>query len=65
MKPYLIILFSIFSISIYAQSDEAKSKIMLVKEKLENVPPYSCDIKVKIDVSFINIKERTSWIAKL
>ena len=59
MKPYLIILFSIFSISIYAQSDEAKSKIMLVKEKLENVPPYSCDIKVKIDVSFINIKERT------
>ena len=59
MKSYIIILFSIFSISIYAQSEEAKRKIMLVKEKLDNVPPYSCDIKVKIDVSFINIKERT------
>tara|TARA_B110000285_G_C15114181_1_gene613058 strand:+ start:1501 stop:2139 length:639 start_codon:yes stop_codon:yes gene_type:complete len=58
MKSYIIILFSIFSISIYAQSEEAKRKIMLVKEKLDNVPPYSCDIKVKIDVSFINIKER-------
>tara|TARA_B110000879_G_scaffold109740_1_gene147123 strand:+ start:5280 stop:5918 length:639 start_codon:yes stop_codon:yes gene_type:complete len=59
MKIYLIILVSLFSISVYAQSDAAKSKIMLVKEKLENVPAYSCDIKVKIDVSFINIKERT------
>ena len=58
MKSYIIILFSIFSISIYAQSEEAKRRIMLVKEKLDNVPPYSCDIKVKIDVSFINIKER-------
>ena len=58
MKSYIIILFSIFSISIYAQSEKAKRKIMLVKEKLDNVPPYSCDIKVKIDVSFINIKER-------
>ena len=59
MKIYLIILVSLFSVSICAQSDVAKSKIMLVKEKLENVPAYSCDIKVKIDVSFINIKERT------
>tara|TARA_B110000977_G_scaffold45524_1_gene61885 strand:+ start:4031 stop:4669 length:639 start_codon:yes stop_codon:yes gene_type:complete len=59
MKIYLIILVSLFSVGICAQSDAAKSKIMLVKEKLENVPAYSCDIKVKIDVSFINIKERT------
>jgi hypothetical protein len=59
MKIYLIILVSLFSVSICAQSDAAKSKIMLVKEKLENVPAYSCDIKIKIDVSFINIKERT------
>ncbi len=59
MKSYIIILFSIFSINIYSQSEKAKSKILLVKEKLENVPAYSCDIKVKIDVSFIKIKERT------
>ena len=58
MKSFIIILFSFFSLNIIAQSDEAKSKILLVKEKLENVPPYSCDIKVKIDVSFIKIKER-------
>ena len=57
MKSFIIILFSFFSLNIIAQSDEAKSKILLVK-KLENVPPYSCDIKVKIDVSFIKIKER-------
>ena len=59
MKYYIIILFSIFSLNIFSQSEEAKNKILIVKKKLENVPPYSCDIKVKIDVSFINIKERT------
>ena len=58
MKSYIIILFSFFLIKYYSQSDEAKNKILLVKEKLENVPAYSCDIKVKIDVSFIKIKER-------
>mgnify|MGYP001157245713 FL=1 len=43
----------------YAQSELAKNKILMVKEKLESVPPYECDIKINIDVSFINIKERS------
>ena len=27
-------------------------------EKLERVPPYSCDVNINIDVKFIRIKER-------
>ena len=26
--------------------------------KMESTPPYYCDVKIKIDVKFINIKER-------
>lgn len=55
-----LLLLSIFfsSVIIYSQSESAKNKILLVKENLEKVPPYSCDVKINIDVSFINIKER-------
>ena len=55
-----ILLVSIFfsSFIIYSQSESAKNKILLVKENLEKVPPYNCDVKINIDVSFINIKER-------
>ena len=27
-------------------------------KKMESIPPYSCDVKIKLDVKFINIKER-------
>ena len=55
-----LLLLSIFfsSVIIYSQSESAKNKILLVKENLEKVPPYNCDVKINIDVSFINIKER-------
>ena len=59
MRIYSVLFLSVFTLAIYGQSIVAKNKILLVKEKLEKVPPYSCDIKVNIDVSFINIKERT------
>ena len=59
MKIYSVLFLTVFSLAIYGQSIVAKNKILLVKEKLEKVPPYNCDIKVNIDVSFINIKERT------
>ena len=59
MKIYSVLFLTVFSLAIYGQSIMAKNKILLVKEKLEKVPPYNCDIKVNIDVSFINIKERT------
>ena len=26
---------------------------------MENVPEYNCEVKIKIDVKFIKIKERT------
>ena len=59
MKIYSVLFLTVFSLAIYGQSIVAKNKILLVKQKLEKVPPYNCDIKVNIDVSFINIKERT------
>ena len=59
MRIYSVLFLTVFSLAIYGQSIVAKNKILLVKEKLEKVPPYNCDIKVNIDVSFINIKERT------
>ena len=59
MKIYSVLFLTVFTLAIYGQSIVAKKKILLVKEKLEKVPPYNCDIKVNIDVSFINIKERT------
>tara|TARA_Y100000385_G_C13021546_1_gene606414 strand:- start:429 stop:1067 length:639 start_codon:yes stop_codon:yes gene_type:complete len=52
---FTILLGSTFN---YAQSESAKNKILLVKENLDKVPPYNCEVKIKIDVSFINIKER-------
>ena len=58
MKNFIYILLISFSVSGYAQSEEAKNKILTVMSKMENTPPYSCDVKIKIDVKFINIKER-------
>ncbi|MDG1798443.1 MAG: hypothetical protein P8H35_07735 [Flavobacteriales bacterium] len=58
MRIVLLVILSSFYFNMYSQSAEAKNKILLVKENLEQVPPYSCEIKIKIDVSFINIKER-------
>ena len=44
---------------VFSQSNEARVKMLNVVEKLESVPPYSCDVNIKIDVKFIKIKERT------
>ena len=58
MRFLLVLLIFSSSVIIYSQSESAKNKILLVKENLEKVPPYNCDVKINIDVSFINIKER-------
>ena len=58
MRFLLVVLIFFSSFIIYSQSESAKNKILLVKENLEKVPPYNCDVKINIDVSFINIKER-------
>ena len=44
---------------VFSQSNEAKVKMLNVVERLESVPPYSCDVNINIDVKFIKIKERT------
>lgn len=58
MRFLLVVSIFFSSFIIYSQSESAKNKILLVKENLEKVPPYNCDVKINIDVSFINIKER-------
>ena len=58
MRFFLVLSIFFSSVIIYSQSESAKNKILLVKENLEKVPPYNCDVKINIDVSFINIKER-------
>ena len=58
MRFLLVLSIFFSSVIIFSQSESAKNKILLVKENLEKVPPYNCDVKINIDVSFINIKER-------
>ena len=59
MIKWLIILLFSFSIGLFsAQSSDAKKRMLNMVEKLERVPPYSCDVNINIDVKFIRIKER-------
>ena len=58
MRFLLVLSIFFSSVIIHSQSDSAKNKFLLVKENLEKVPPYNCDVKINIDVRFINIKER-------
>ena len=58
MKNFICIILLLSCYLGYSQSEEAKNKIINVMNKMESVPPYSCDVKISIDVKFINIKER-------
>mgnify|MGYP001441324290 CR=1 FL=1 len=59
MIKWLFILLFGFSIGLLsAQSSDAKKRMLNMVEKLEKVPPYSCDVNINIDVKFIRIKER-------
>ena len=59
MRNILLILLSISFFSGFSQSEEAKNRIIKVMEKMESIPPYSCDVDIAIDVKFINIKKRS------
>ena len=60
MKKITIITIALLlQVLVFSQSNEARVKILRVVEKLESVPPYSCDVNIDIDVKFIKIKERT------
>ena len=54
----LILLFGFSTSLITAQSNDAKKRMLNMVEKLEKVPPYTCDVNINIDVKFIRIKER-------
>ena len=54
----LILLFGFYISFITAQSNDAKKRMLNMVEKLEKVPPYTCDVNINIDVKFIRIKER-------
>ena len=59
MIKWLFILLFSFSIGLFsAQSSDAKKRMLNMVEKLERVPPYTCDVNINIDVKFIRIKER-------
>ena len=59
MIKWLFILLFSFSIGLFsAQASDAKKRMLNMVEKLERVPPYSCDVNINIDVKFIRIKER-------
>ena len=59
IRRWLLILIFGLSIGLFsAQSRDAKKRMLNMVEKLEKVPPYTCDVNIKIDVKFIRIKER-------
>tara|TARA_B100001287_G_scaffold22567_1_gene16502 strand:- start:5892 stop:6527 length:636 start_codon:yes stop_codon:yes gene_type:complete len=58
MKNFISIILLLSCLIGHSQSQEAKNKIINVMNKMESIPPYSCDVKINIDVKFINIKER-------
>ena len=58
IRRWLLILIFGLSIGLFsAQSRDAKKRMLNMVEKLEKVPPYTCDVNIKIDVKFIRIKE--------
>ena len=59
MRLFLYILFFCTAFSVSAQSSDAKNRMLELLNQLLNTPKYECDITIKIDVKFINMKERT------
>ena len=57
-KLFIYIILCFLPSLLISQSNEAKVRILNVVKKLEAVPPYSCDVKIDINVKFIKIKER-------
>ena len=57
-KLFIYLILCIFPSLVISQNQEAKVRILNVVNKLEAVPPYSCDVNIDINVKFIKIKER-------
>ncbi len=59
MKKIIVLFYIISFTQLFGQSEDAKTQILDIMSKMENVPEYNCEVKIKIDVKFIKIKERT------
>ena len=59
MKSLVTLLVFFISIFCNAQSIDAKEKMQVLLNQLLSTPKYECDITIKINVKFINMKERS------
>jgi len=64
MKKYILLIsfVSLFSGLGFSQSDYADSLMKGAIKRMEKIPAYVCDIRVLLDVEWINIKERTGKV---
>lgn len=64
MKKAIILLYitCAFVNGAYSQSPFADSLMKVTLKKLEQIPQYVCDIRILLDVEWINIKERTGKV---
>ena len=64
MRKYLLMIsfVSVFSSFGFAQSEYADSIMKGALKRMEKIPAYVCDIRVLLDVEWINIKERTGKV---
>ena len=59
MKSLVTLLVFFISFFCNAQSTDAKEKMQVLLNQLLSTPKYECDITIKINVKFINMKERS------
>jgi len=64
MKKFslLFLVCSLFSAVGFSQSEYADSVMQAALKRMEKIPTYVCDIRVQLDVEWINIKERTGKV---
>ena len=64
MKKFILFVWftSLFSDVGISQSEYADSIMQAALKRMEKIPTYVCDIRVLLDVEWINIKERTGKV---
>lgn len=62
MKRFFVLFLFLISAKSNAQSIFADSLLKASLERIEKIPQYVCDIRILMDVSWINIKERTGKV---
>lgn len=63
MHIKILILFIAFSLPFgLTAQDQSRETIMAFKEKMEQIENYTVDVRIKVEVDFINIKERKAKV---